>query len=442
MIPKEPYNLDPAFEAAVVTLAASRPRFWARVGHALDPDCLGSPAARLALQAVGLLARERGVGPASSLLTQQRVSRMVADGKITHAELVAVADLFDAAEDVGLPPDDAAADELAPILKRRAQSAAIVQAHDLFARKADLRPVVDALARADRLGAADATTGTLVGADSFDEIASMSSVQRLPTGVLELDLQLNDGLARRCFGVVLGASGDGKSQFLINQAAEGVRSKLFVGFGTLELPKPVQLARFFANMTGVPFDLIMENPADRAEAKRRMAIMTPYVGACVMEEFPPHATTVRDIGDWCDRVADQYGRRFDLLCLDYADKMHDPRARADNTYLEMRYVYEGVRRDLAVDRDMWVWTGAQAARADKDSKKRLELNNVSDSMHKVRVADMVITLNARDEGTQMIYFVAKNRLGKSRFQVGPLPSDFERARLVPAPAEFFDWRSV
>lgn len=441
-LPKEPYSLDPLFEKAVVTLCACRPRFWSVVGYLLDPDCVGIPASKLVLQACVQIAKDIGHGPGSLLVTLQRVRQMMSDGKITLVQLQEVATLFDEAEDFGLPTEEDVIGVLAPILKRRAQSAAIVAAHDEFARKGDFKRIVDHLQRAELIGVQDMSVGTVVGPEGFAEIDQMGSMVRLPTGILELDLQLNDGLHRGGLGVVLGGSGDGKSQFLIHQSAEAMRMKLFVGFATLELPKPVQLARLFANLTGVPINQILENASDRKEAQRRMEVMAPHIGACIIEEFPPHATTVKDIRDWIDRCADRYGRRFDLFSCDYGDKLHAPNVKNDNEYLAMRYVYEGLRRDIAVEFDMWVWTGAQATRANKDQGKRLELHHVSDSTHKVRVADLVMTLNARDEGQQMLYFIAKNRLGKNRFQVGPIPTDFARARMVPAASEYFDWSKI
>ena len=46
------YWMNPRFESAVVYLCCTSPRFWARVGHALDPECLNIPEGRQALRAV------------------------------------------------------------------------------------------------------------------------------------------------------------------------------------------------------------------------------------------------------------------------------------------------------------------------------------------------------------------------------------------------------
>lgn len=441
---KEPYFFDPDFERAVIALCAMRTRFWSRIGHALDPDCVQLPGSKLALETCGLIAREVGHGPSSGLILVQRLRRLMNDGKITLNSVQEVTDAIDAAEDYGLPDEEDIIAELAPVLKRRIQSTAVIASHDEYAKKGDFKQVVDLIHRAERLGVTDTSVGTLVGPAAFAEIAAMSTLVRLPTGVLELDLQLADGLHRGGLGIVMGGAGDGKSMHLIHQAATAMaRDQLFVGVATLELPKAVQLARLFANLTGVPTNQILVNAADRAEAERRVGYMmaSGLVGPCLVEEFAPHATTVADIKDWCNRCADIHGRPFDLLVLDYGDKLHHP-MKNDNEYERMKWVYEGLRRNIAVDLNMWVWTGSQAARGSKDQGKRLELHHVSDSMHKVRVADIVLTLNAREEGTQMLWFVAKNRLGKSRFQVGPVPTHFECARMVPAASEWVDWSQI
>lgn len=264
----------------------------------------------------------------------------------------------------------------------------------------------------------------------------MQLADRLPTGVIELDIHLG-GLPLGEMGVWIGDSGGGKSIALAHQAAEAVRGQHLVGFITLELPRAVQLARLFANITGVPVNQILANVQDRAEAKRRMELTESMLGICEVAEMPPYATTTRDVAEWVDQREQEHGIKMQALIVDYADKLYEPRVR-DNDYVAMRHVYEGLRRDIAVARQMWVWTASQATRPSKDSQKKLDLHHIADSMHKVRVADMVITLNPREDG-QMEFFVAKNRMGKSRFNVGPIITDFERARLVPQARELMQW---
>lgn len=434
---KDPYDFDEHFERAVLTLAASVPAFYGTVGHVLDPECMGLPEAKLILEILALMYREKGSTPSSVLLVVQRLRRRMAEGKITLEAVKAAAAVFDAAEDYGLPDAKAVADELTPLLRRRAQSEAIMLSHDEYARRGNFKVVREHLERAERIGMASINVGTNLTA-GFAEISQIKALERLPTGVLPLDVQLNEGLARGQMGVALGGSGDGKSMFLSSQASEAIRRQHHTVYASLELPRTVILARIQANLTGVPVNQILEHAGDRAEAERRMNVMSQHIGACFVEEFSPHATTVNDIKDWVERCEQQLGAPVGLVAVDYGDLLYDPRIKGDNEYIAMRYVFEGLRRDIAVP-NRWLWTAAQAGRPSKDMGKRLDLQHVSDSMHKVRVADLVLTLNARDDGAQLLYYVAKNRTGKARMQVGPEPTDFERGRIAPLASEWMVW---
>jgi hypothetical protein len=771
---KEPYELAPGFEEAMLHAACVSSRFWSRVGHVIDPECMVHPLAKVVIETVRLIAKDVGHGSDSAIILLQRVARRVQEGKVTKAEFDAVSDLIDSIEDSGVPPVEAVIAELVPVLKRRMQSSAILMAHDDWAKRGDFSTVRNVLEKASRLGDAEVLRGTRLGPGGFDEIERSKTIQKLPTGVLELDMQLGGGLPFRQLGVWIGTSGGGKchaagqglldargrivrvedvrvgdrlmgpdgdprrvlrtvtgydqmyrvsptkgvswrvngahvltvytagkelvdvaveeylrwgawaraaaklvrvaldfpeapaplldpyllgvilgdgsttdrslmvttadpeivevlratvagfglrlsvravrgkaisyglagdggpnpilqamaayglrgrstrqkfvpecyrtgarwvrlamlaglldtdghhngrggfdfisgseqmsndvvfmarslglaayltpcwkrcqtgaedvyyrvcisgetsiipcrierkkaparrqvksvlrtgftvevtgiqeryygfvldgdqryllddftvthnSMALATQAAEGVRRKMFVGFVTLELPESVQLARLFANLTAVPTSLILDNDQDRAEAKRRIELVENQIGLCEVAEFAPHATTVKDLVDWVDSKEQEHGMHMELLVVDYGDKLHAPAVRDNNEYLAMRYVYEGLRRDIAVERGMWVWTGSQASRPSKDTGKRLDLHHVADSMHKVRVADLVITLNPKEDGMMELY-VAKNRMGRSLYTVGPLVTDLERARLVPVAREIGPW---
>lgn len=438
---KEPYELDPDFEKLVLFYAASRPKFWGRIGHILDAECMENSNAKLLLDTIRLIAKDRGGGPDGTFIVIQRLQRRVHEGKVTPKQVAEIDDLFEEVEEMGarspLPTPDSVVDELVPVMQRRLQAHAIALSIDEFGRKGDFSSVRSVLDKAANLGLREQIAGTRLGPGGFEQIEAIKNLERLPTGILELDLEMNKGLARRQLGVWVADSGGGKSMCLVHQAGECVFMNMFVGFITLELPEAVQLARIYANITGVPTNHILDNDADREEAKRRVEAMIGQIGICEVAEFAPQATTVRDIIDWIDQKEQEHGMKMQCLVVDYADKLFDPRMRTENEYVAMKYVYEGLRRDIAVARGMWVWTASQASRPNKESGKRIDLHHIADSMHKVRVADVVITLNHHESELEL--FVAKNRMGRGRFAVGPLFTDFERARVVPRATEFMQW---
>jgi hypothetical protein len=131
------------------------------------------------------------------------------------------------------------------------------------------------------------------------------------------------------------------------------------------------------------------------------------------------------------------GRTLDMLIVDYGDKLVSAHKNKDdkNSYTSARDVFEGLRV-YAVEKKLFCWTASQANRQ-KDRKKTLDLNDTADSMHKVRVADLVITINLRNEATEIVFYVAKNRTGKSRGEAGPLPVDFATGRIAPIAHEAY-----
>ena len=210
MAGQETYGFDPAFERAVIALSCSRPRFFGRIGRALDPKMIMNPIAKLALEAAQAIGRDLGRGPSSSVLVIQRLRRWMEEGKVTIEQLRAVGGLLDDADDVGLPPTDETADEVAPLLKRRAQADVVTLAINEYQKRGDFDRVVETLAKAQRVGIVDTSEGIRIGTASFGEIERLRHIKRLPTGVPELDAMLSGGHARAALGVVVGAAGDGK----------------------------------------------------------------------------------------------------------------------------------------------------------------------------------------------------------------------------------------
>jgi hypothetical protein len=423
----EPYPFTPAFERAVVWLACTSPVFYGSTAHVLEPDAFASEAARLAVSAAHAIARDIGRGPASALLVVQRLRRMVDDGKITFEQMGAVSDFLDAAEDSKRSSTESITAEVSPILQRRAQMRAIVTATDKFASHGDFTKVTDMLQQAAQIGIADTTGGVLIGAGSFSSIERIRHATRCPCGIADLDDALDGGMARGQLGFFIGGSGAGKSMALAHAAGTALRLGMTVGVVTLELAEPYWLARIKANLTDLPINAILDGSME--EAKRRL--MTMKLGIGILKEMTPHVTTVDDIKQWVRFEEERMGRPMDVLIVDYADKLTAPKkvgGAEHGEYQAMRVVYEGLRV-YAIETGKWVWTASQASRPKRGDADVLDLQHVSDSMHKVRSADLVITLNPGDDG--MRYFVAKNRTGRGRFTVGPLPIEFATARMAP-----------
>jgi hypothetical protein len=209
---------------------------------------------------------------------------------------------------------------------------------------------------------------------------------------------------------------------------------MHVAYATLELPEAVVAARVKANLTGIPINAILQGGEEKA---RELLERIPNLGTFTVKEFTPHATTVQDLVDWVKALEDDVGAPVDKLVIDYLDKCVSfaTRAQAGSDYISMREVYERAR--IYAHETMKVVESASQSQGRSEKKaKKIDLEHTADSMHKVRVADIVVTNNYNEETGEMSFFVAKHRTGNSRKMIGPLPTDFACGQVAPVTRSF------
>jgi hypothetical protein len=435
---QEPYRWDPVFEKMVVTAACSNPSFYGRIGHMIDPELLKYESSKWAMKAAHVIFKENGQGPSSCTIVIQRLRLWMNDGKLTLERIKKVAALFDAAEDDGIPKMEDLINELRPVIQQRIRDEAVQLGIESFGKKGDLRKVVLLEEKAQRVGIVDTNLGTIMGPASWREVAEMRNIERLPIGISELDSALDGGLQRGGLGIWIGGAGDGKSMALSHTCGFNVCKGGIWAYATLELPRPEILARVKACMTGIPINAL--KAGEMKAAKAVFKAMHDRVGSLVVREFAPLVTVFEDIEEWIKQIEDHYGQKLSGLFVDYGDKLGARKAGKskddESGYTTGRVVFERMRlwaAGEATDDKLkrFCWTASQATRR-KDRKKRLDIDDAADSMHKVRVGDLVITLNVKDgEPPEIELFVGKHRTGRNRFALGPYPTAYEIGQIVP-----------
>jgi replicative DNA helicase len=425
---QESYQLDESFECLVGVLCATSPKFLARIGHALDPEGLLVPGVRLLVQASQQISRDLGRGPSDAAVVVQRIRRLVDDGKVTFKELQSAIDVL-----VDVDPATAAlkADEviveLKEILKRRMQQNAVRVAMEEYQKKGDFQQVVRMLSKANALGAQEAGTGVRLGPQSFEVIRAMRHLDRMPWGIPELDTALNGGLPRGCLAAVMARSGGGKSMTLSHTCAGMLRQSCFTVYASLELPAHEIMARVKANITGIPITKVLY---DEEEAEELIHEMLPTLGTFIVKSFPAGITTVNDLREWVKEIEQEEGMAIDVLAVDYLDKLGSTNRNDRNAYEVQGRAAEELRLFIA-DTGKWGITACQPRRAaGKEKERRLDMDDVADSLNKPRVLDQFITANKTPSGEEFEWFVAKNRYGQSEMLVGPLPHDMACGRMV------------
>jgi hypothetical protein len=431
----EPYGLAPAFERAVVWLCCCRPRFWGRVGHQVDPAHLETTSAKLAVKAAQAIAKDQeGKGSASTTLVIQRLRRWMTEGKVSKEQLDAVCDMFDLAEDECAEDlEEAVITEIVPLLRRRMAQNALRLGMGAFTNDTSIAPVIDLFSKAERLGIQNASPGTKFGADTIDKLKALDKIERLKTGIPLLDHALDGGMMRGQLGVVGAPFGGGKSLFLTQVAVTAIWGGKTVAYATLELSEDQQQARLMANLVDLPINDLSGKRSE--EAKRIYEIHAHHLGDIYFRHFAAQVTTVEDLREWVTIIEANGGKAVDVILVDYADKMVSANTKEKDTsgYLGMRDVYEGLRVWVEA-RNGWCWTATQLKRKESKSKKaRSDGDDVADSIHKSRVTDILITLNPDEEVSEIAYWIAKNRTGRSLFGTPPIPVNFACGRIAAQP---------
>jgi DnaB-like helicase C terminal domain len=438
MSSKKTYAIAKGLERATLHLLVTDPRFYAVVGKALDPEMLPTAEARAAAElALAFYRQTNGSHAPGQLIIAQRLRALREEGKVTLEDAGRIYDWLDGVLGEPLPEREPIAFELVRELKTKLRDSAIVRAMELHGRGSpSLSEVVELFQLAERLGQRDtgASSG-LMWNDASDEMPLVTErLERLRTSILPLDDALHGGLGRGEFGFGIGAYGAGKSIFLSQLAAAAMHEHHNPFIVTLEISEQRWTSRLKGARAGVLTRSIHEgelSPRDLDVIRRARG------GAIAMvKEMPAKVTQIEDVWrafDEANRELKRQGssQQFDVLLVDYADKIGYPRSYK-GSYDGCEHVYESLRLG-GKDRNIWTWTASQAKR--KEQKLRKDVirgDDVADSIHKCRCADVVVTINPTVERDFVRIYVDKDRNGDAAgFTSEYLPVDFDYGRITP-----------
>ena len=222
---------------------------------------------------------------------------------------------------------------------------------------------------------------------------------KISTGVFKLDTVINEGLAPGEMGVVVGPPKTGKSIFLVNCVGHAIRCQKKVLHIQLEgTPKQCE-DRIEAKLLNIDYRKIVRNDVPPSVFKQYKYFDNSLVIRFLTDHWD---YTVQDIEQELKELK-AYNFAPDLVTVDYGDLL-SPRTASlkDNTYLAQQEVFRDLKT-LAMKHMLVLWTASQVTRAPKAANPRGDSNFVwtrnelADSFAKVRVCDLLITLNMTDD---------------------------------------------
>lgn len=396
------YATIASFERTSICAISTSQRLFNRLGVHIDPAKLNDPAAELLARATRAAVQSNGGKLPSPVVLLQHIRNWVDEGKLTHEAFAEAEELIFCTEPS--MDDEAFVEAWRPHLTQEAlkkaaeHSIAAYQSGDPAALEAAAR----AMDRVSKIGEV-ASTGGISFDSGLEEALDSTRLEVCTTGVPDLDILLRGGMVRGTLTMFLGGPNSGKSMELTTAAAANLLRGENVAIATLENPRAVQMARVLAAMVGMPTDALSSRQVDV-----RRFLKEVQHGQVAIEYFPPIVTKVGDIRNWVVDLERQRGAKFPIIIIDYTDKVGSHR-QEKGEYEAQRTVCESFR-DWVVQENRWGVTATQAVRKQRGAPADtvLDESDVADSQHKIRIADLMISINPR--AMTYYWWVIRHRL--------------------------------
>lgn len=256
---------------------------------------------------------------------------------------------------------------------------------------------------ANRGGSRDGGHEYLTG---FDKRAEQSVRAPLETPWPVLNKIFGGGWERKTLTTVIAPTGAGKTHFLCNVSAGGIRSGHNVCYVSLEIADYKVGLRHDAYFSGIE---INDVPSEMERVRQEVEAVAK--GRLFIKEFPTKSASVQTIRAYLQRLKTVNDFIPDILVVDYADLL-----KPSKSYGEKRHELEGVYeelRGLAQEQNIVVVTADQTNRSGLNLEI-VTLDAIAESYAKATVCDLIITISRKLEDKTSNtgrLFVAKSRLG-------------------------------
>lgn len=257
---------------------------------------------------------------------------------------------------------------------------------------------------------------------------------QISTGWPILDQRLFGGMNRGELNIFAGGSGAGKSLFLANLGVNWALNGLNVLYLTLELSEELVSMRIDSMLTGVSTREVFKQ-LDDVEMKVKM--IGKKSGA-MQVKYMPSGKTANDLRAYIKEYEIQYGRKLDVLLVDYLDLLMPAgkKISAENLFIKDKYVSEELR-NLAMELQCVFVTAAQLNRGAVEEVE-FDHSHISGGLSKIQTADNVFGIFTsramRERGRYQIQLM-KTRSSSGVGQKIDLEFNIDTLRISDLPEE-------
>lgn len=259
--------------------------------------------------------------------------------------------------------------------------------------------------------------------EDIDDVLSPDSVVTIPTGVEKLDECLGGGLDKGKLGLIIAGSGVGKTSMTTCFAANAA----LAGYKVLQIvfeDSTRDIRRKYASfMSDIETCDINKNEETTQEVRRRIK---NFAGKDLIdnnvriERLKPQKYTIDGIRSLIKKRINE-GFKPDMVVIDYFGCI---KLNMRNGASKWEIEEDGMREFevLAPELDIAVWLPVQGNR-ESMAAETVEMHNVSGSIAKVQVAQVVISITKSQEDAKnkrATITVLKNRGGRAATQLSSL----------------------
>jgi replicative DNA helicase len=429
---KPTYGYSDDFQNSVAAFLLRDPTFIRDYSDVVDPTYFDHPALTSVVRIGKDLYERNGEIPSKALLLEE-LKDYCESYHIPHQELD---DIFERAERVytdKLLDVTSIRERVVKFGQRQAVKQGLVQIADLVESDDGYERAVDILETAMRVG----FNANELGLNFFDKLLDLPKmarredrgfVHKIKTGLPIFDQYTLGGTGRGEIWVILGLSGQGKSQFLVNMGVQALQQGFSVVHITVgDLDEEDVGIRYAARICGCSqLDVVKEEQSFLRKATMLKKMKSAYLR---IKYYDPGVVTVSHIKAYLSKLWTVDEIKPGLLILDYPDEFKKPKAESD--YQAMGEIY-GQIKTLIRQYNCGCWAASQVHRwFPRHRHDVLTRNNIADSAKKVHKADGIASINQTwdeaDAGKARLW-VDKVRRGKQFFLV-PLDVDYAAANI-------------
>lgn len=406
-----PYEFDGEFQSKIVALTLRDQQFASTTHGLVQPSFMVSAAEAVLVSIASEYFEKFKKAPDKAVLGEL-LKDAIRTKKIRGDMIADVKEAVRAAFTADISDRAFVVEKVAEFARERAVEAAMIASVDHLGKR-DFAQIEKAFRSAMLVGAAE-DAGEY---DYFEMIegrterrvalaSGKATFDGITTGCEELDAVLyHRGWGRKELSLLMGPAKGGKSGFMIDfaQAAATGARRHNVLYVTLEVAAAIIADRIDANLSDTMMKVLKDSPHD---VRKKIEAIHAKSGVLKLREYPTGAFKPSQLR----RLLENYrakGLAFDLVVVDYADIMA-PEHRTDNDIQNFRSIYVDLRA-IAFDYDCAVLTATQTNR--EGAKKTTSvMTDVAEDFNKIRIADVVISLNAtqeeKDSGEARLFFAA------------------------------------